>query len=103
MVVCWVEDSADAADAAASYDANIKFLLADKQVLARILKYAVGNLGIWVWKISWSELAVISRLRRSWWMWVCRIWDAWVSLGKQTAVLSGRDDILAEAGGILPQ
>ena len=30
-------------DEAASYDTNIKFLLADKQVLARILKYAVSE------------------------------------------------------------
>ncbi len=28
---------------AASYDANVKFLLADKQVLARILKYALKD------------------------------------------------------------
>lgn len=31
----------EAANDAATYDANIKFLLADKQILARILKYAV--------------------------------------------------------------
>lgn len=31
----------DVADIRSSYDANVKFLLADKQVLARILKYAV--------------------------------------------------------------
>lgn len=31
----------EAADASSSYDANVKFLLADKQILARILKYAV--------------------------------------------------------------
>lgn len=33
----------EAADAASSYDTNIKFLLADKQILARILKYAVSE------------------------------------------------------------
>ncbi len=31
----------EATNNASSYDANIKFLLADKQILARILKYAV--------------------------------------------------------------
>lgn len=31
----------EAADVSSSYDANIKFLLADKQILARILKYSV--------------------------------------------------------------
>lgn len=31
----------EAANSASSYDANIKFLLADKQILARILKYAI--------------------------------------------------------------
>lgn len=30
-------------DAGAAYDANAKYLLADKQVLARILKYAVSE------------------------------------------------------------
>ena len=33
----------EAANAASSYDTNIKFLLADKQILARILKYAVSE------------------------------------------------------------
>ncbi len=32
-------------DAGAAYDANAKYLLADKQVLARILKYAVSEFG----------------------------------------------------------
>ena len=36
-----IAQAVEAANYAASYDANIKFLLADKQVLARILKYAV--------------------------------------------------------------
>lgn len=36
-----IAQSIAATNDAASYDANIKFLLADKQVLARILKYAV--------------------------------------------------------------
>lgn len=40
-----IAQSVDAVNAAASYDANIKFLLADKQVLARILKYAVREFG----------------------------------------------------------
>lgn len=31
----------DATNDAVSYDTNVKFLLADKQILARILKYAV--------------------------------------------------------------
>lgn len=31
----------EAANDASAYDTNIKFLLADKQILARILKYAV--------------------------------------------------------------
>ncbi len=31
----------EAADVSSSYDTNVKFLLADKQILARILKYAV--------------------------------------------------------------
>lgn len=31
----------EAANASSTYDTNIKFLLADKQILARILKYAV--------------------------------------------------------------
>ena len=31
----------DVTNYASSYDTNIKFLLADKQILARILKYAV--------------------------------------------------------------
>ena len=31
----------EAADASSSYDANVKFLFADKQILARSLKYAV--------------------------------------------------------------
>ena len=30
-------------DSGAAYDANVKFLLADKQVLSRILKYAVSE------------------------------------------------------------
>ena len=33
----------EAANASSSYDTNIKFLLADKQILARILKYAVSE------------------------------------------------------------
>ena len=33
----------EAANAASSYDTNIKFLLADKQILARVLKYAVSE------------------------------------------------------------
>ena len=36
-----IAQAVEAANYAVSYDANIKFLLADKQVLARILKYAV--------------------------------------------------------------
>ena len=36
-----IAQAVEAANCAASYDANVKFLLADKQVLARILKYAV--------------------------------------------------------------
>ncbi len=33
----------EAANASSSYDTNIKFLLADKQILARILKYTVSE------------------------------------------------------------
>ena len=36
-----IAQAVEATNDASSYDANIKFLLADKQVLARILKYAV--------------------------------------------------------------
>ena len=41
MIDTNIAQAVEAADAAACYDANIKFLLSDKQVLARILKYAV--------------------------------------------------------------
>lgn len=36
-----LSQAVEAANEAGAYDANIKFLLADKQILARILKYAV--------------------------------------------------------------
>lgn len=38
-----LSQAVDATNAASSYDTNIKFLLADKQILARILKYAVNE------------------------------------------------------------
>ena len=33
----------EAANVSSSYDTNITFLLADKQILARILKYAISE------------------------------------------------------------
>lgn len=41
MVQTNLAQAVEAVDAASTYDANIKFLLADRQILARILKYAI--------------------------------------------------------------
>ena len=43
MADTYLAQAVEAANAASSYDTNIKFLLADKQILARILKYAVSE------------------------------------------------------------
>ena len=41
MTETYLAQAVSAADESGSYDTNAKFLLADKQILARILKYAV--------------------------------------------------------------
>ncbi len=43
MADTYLAQAVEVANAASSYDTNIKFLLADKQILARILKYAVSE------------------------------------------------------------
>ena len=43
MVQTNLAQAVEAADAASTYDANVKYLLADRQILARILKYAVSE------------------------------------------------------------
>ena len=43
MTQTYLSQAVDAANDAATYDTNVKFLLADRQILARILKYAVSE------------------------------------------------------------
>jgi len=43
MVQTNLAQAVEAADAASTYDANVKYLLADRQILAYILKYAVSE------------------------------------------------------------
>lgn len=43
MTQTYLSQAVDAANDAVTYDTNVKFLLADRQILARILKYAVSE------------------------------------------------------------
>ena len=43
MAQTYLSQAVDAANDAGTYDTNVKFLLADRQILARILKYAVSE------------------------------------------------------------
>lgn len=64
----------EAANAASSYDTNIKFLLADKQILARILKYAVSEFKDMAIGDIMSSIGRILKSGRGRWMQGFPIW-----------------------------